>query len=75
MTEDRERLPLKVRGVEVTEDANGFIRLDDIWELAKAKETRAPKKWRATEAAKRLILALQKRSLAVPLRRKFLEKR
>jgi len=61
MSQDRERLPLKVRGVEVTEDANGFIRLDDIWELAKAKETRAPKKWRATEAAKRLILALQKK--------------
>lgn len=52
---------LVIRGVSVTEDENGYLRLDDIWRLAKAKPTRTPKHWRGNNAAKALIQALQQK--------------
>jgi hypothetical protein len=51
--------PLVLRGKSISEDVNGLICLDDIWELSGAKDTRAPKQWRRTRAASDLIEALQ----------------
>lgn len=51
---------LVIRGTSVTEDANGYILLDDLWALAKAREAKAPKYWRRSVGAKALIEELQK---------------
>jgi hypothetical protein len=52
---------LVIRDKVICEDDNGRIRLDDIWELAKAAETRRPKRWRALPTTKRLIVELEKK--------------
>jgi hypothetical protein len=52
---------LVLRGIQISEDANGNISLDDIWRLAKARDTRLPKKWRITQAAIRLAAEVQKK--------------
>jgi hypothetical protein len=48
-----------IRGVRISEDANGHWNLNDIWTLAKSPATKAPKHWRGNKAVKRLIDALQ----------------
>ena len=53
--------PITVRGAVISEDTFGLICLDDIWKLARASESRAPKHWKGTTAAKRLIQELQKK--------------
>jgi len=58
MTDDRQ-LELTLRGKTIGEDALGRICLDDIWELSGERDTRAPKQWRRTAPAIRLIDALQ----------------
>lgn len=50
-----------LRGKRIREDANGFVCLDDIWEAARARETRIPKKWRRLPSTKRLELELKKK--------------
>lgn len=52
---------LVLRGVPISEDAHGNICLDDLWRLAKCKETKTPRRWRITQAALRLIGELQKK--------------
>ncbi len=52
---------LVLRGKRITEDAHGNICLDDIWELAKAPESKRPKHWRSTRAAGSLIFEVQKK--------------
>lgn len=52
---------LVLRGRAIREDANGHICLDDLWELARAPISRAPKHWRGNGAAKRLIAELRKK--------------
>lgn len=52
---------LVLRGKIISEDAFGNIRLDDLWELSGAKETRRPKHWRMTVTAKMLIEELLKK--------------
>jgi hypothetical protein len=50
---------LTIRGRPITEDEHGRICLDDLWELSGEKDTRAPKQWRRTGPASKLINALQ----------------
>lgn len=50
-----------LRGVRITEDANGHWNLNDIWALAKSPESKAPKYWKRGKAVERLIAALQKK--------------
>ena len=50
-----------VRGRRVAEDSLGRIRLDDIWEAAGAKATRAPKFWRLTKGCRDLAAALKRK--------------
>jgi hypothetical protein len=50
---------LVLRGRTISEDAFGNLCLDDLWELAKAKEGRRPKHWRLTVNARMLIDELQ----------------
>ena len=50
-----------IRGSTVEEDANGHWNLNDIWALAKAPASRAPKHWRGSKATTRLIAALQQK--------------
>ena len=50
-----------LRGQTVSEDTYGHIRLDDLWQLAKARETKKPAQWRTTRPAKTLIAELQKK--------------
>lgn len=52
-------LALVLRGKAIHEDEQGRICLDDIWSLSGEKDTRAPKQWRRTTPATRLIDALQ----------------
>lgn len=52
---------LVLRGQTIREDADGHICLDDIWQLAKATSTRAPKVWRGRSSTKRLETELQKK--------------
>jgi len=56
-----DRNPLILRGISISEDANGNINLDDIWRLAKARPTRQPAKWKQTQAAKALEVEVQKK--------------
>jgi hypothetical protein len=37
-----------VRGSRIYEDANGHVRLDDLWKAAKVSASKQPKHWRAT---------------------------
>lgn len=55
---------LVLRGKAISEDAFGRICLDDIFEVAGAKETKAPKHWRGNRAAKELEQELQKKVTA-----------
>lgn len=48
-----------LRGHKITEDSNGRLLLDDIWELANAKPAKRPKFWRISRAATSLIEALK----------------
>jgi hypothetical protein len=50
---------LALRGHVIGEDAYGRICLDDIWAMSGEKDTRAPKQWRRTGPAVRLIEQLQ----------------
>jgi hypothetical protein len=59
---------LVVRGTKISEDANGHILLDDLWALAKARESKAPKFWKRSRAAKALIAELQKQVINSNLR-------
>jgi KilA-N domain len=52
---------LVVRGSRIYEDANGHVRLDDLWKAAKVSASKQPKHWRATVVAKALIAELQKK--------------
>ena len=51
---------LIVRGTTISEDSHGYILLDDLWALAKARPSKAPKFWRRSQGAKALIEELQK---------------
>jgi hypothetical protein len=51
---------LVVRGNRIYEDANGHVRLDDLWRAAKATASKQPKHWRTNAVAKALIDELQK---------------
>lgn len=50
-----------LRGKAIREDVDGLLCLDDIWELARAKTTRAPKIWRVKPSTKRLEEELLKK--------------
>lgn len=50
-----------LRGKAIREDAHGRLCLDDIWELAGAKSTRAPSQWRKNSTVKRIADALYKK--------------
>ena len=52
---------LVLRGVTISEDANGNICLDDIWRLAKAPVGKIPKFWKRGRAAQSLIIEVQKK--------------
>jgi hypothetical protein len=52
---------LVLRGHRIYEDANGHICLDDLWRAAKARNTRAPSKWRLSRMAKALIEELERK--------------
>ena len=52
---------IRLRGHLVEEDEFGRWNLNDIWLLARAPETRAPKHWRGQKAVKKLIDELQKK--------------
>ena len=56
---DSRQHTLALRGRVIQEDAHGRVCLDDLWELSGEKDTRAPKQWRRTTPAKRLIEQLQ----------------
>ena len=56
---------LVVRGHAVREDAQGRIRLDDLWEAAGQKPGKAPRFWRVTEGYRNLLAAL-KRKVGIP---------
>jgi len=51
---------LIVRGITITEDSAGYILLDDLWKLSRARDSKAPKYWRRSQSAKSLIEELQK---------------
>jgi hypothetical protein len=55
---------LVLRGKAISEDESGLICLDDIWELSQTRETKAPKHWRTTRAARELIAAVQQKVTA-----------
>ena len=61
MTESNSRKQLTVRGRVLSEDEYGRIRLDDLWSLAEAKDSKKPKFWRIGVAAKSLKTALLKK--------------
>lgn len=61
---------LVVRGNKVGEDTEGRLCLDDIWAASGERETRAPARWRQTDAAKRLIRELQKNITSAALKTK-----
>ena len=67
MSQDTE---ITIRGRAIREDGDGWICLDDIWEAAKARETRAPRRWRLTGPAARLIAELQKNVATSALKQK-----
>ena len=52
---------LTLRGRAIGEDSQGRLCLDDIWELAGARDSQAPKHWRGNRAASQLIQELQKK--------------
>jgi hypothetical protein len=52
---------LVVRGSRIYEDANGHVRLDDLWRAAKGTASKQPKHWRTNAVAKALIEELQKK--------------
>ncbi|OHD05587.1 KilA-N domain-containing protein [Sphingopyxis sp. RIFCSPHIGHO2_12_FULL_65_19] len=58
MTTPDNRRDIVIRGKAIREDGAGNILLDDIWTLAQAKQTKAPKFWQMGQAAKALINAL-----------------
>jgi len=55
---------LALRGRVIHEDEHGRLRLDDLHEIAGAKETKAPKHWRGNRATKELEAELQKKVTA-----------
>tara|TARA_R110000824_G_scaffold540_14_gene3450 strand:- start:1266 stop:2036 length:771 start_codon:yes stop_codon:yes gene_type:complete len=61
MTESNQRKQLTVRGRVLSEDEHGRIRLDDLWSLAEAKDSKKPKFWQLGTAAKSLKTALLKK--------------
>lgn len=52
---------LVLRGIRISEDVNGNVCLDDLWRAAKAKDSKAPSKWRIGRMAKELIAELEKK--------------
>lgn len=54
------QLPLTIRGRIIGEDADGNLRLDDLWAASGGKKSQ-PKLWRITQAAKSLLGALAKK--------------
>lgn len=52
---------LILRDVLIEQDAEGRVCLDDLWRLAGASASRAPKFWRRTEPAKALVRALEEK--------------
>lgn len=61
---DDNQLNLMLRGQVISEDDQGRICLDDIWEAAGANPTKAPKHWRLQKAPAELTEALQKKVTA-----------
>lgn len=61
---DSRQHTLALRGKAIQEDEYGRVCLDDIFEVAGAKETKAPKHWRGNRAAKELEQELQKKVTA-----------
>lgn len=56
-----EHNPIVLRGTAISQDAEGRICLDDLWEVAGASAGRKPRFWRITEGAKALVKVLQKK--------------
>lgn len=52
---------LTLRNKQISEDGHGNISLDDIWEVAKVSDSKAPKHWRGTKGAIALVEELQKK--------------
>lgn len=52
---------LIIRGRAITQDQDGNINLDDLWEIARASSGKKPRFWRITEGAKALVSALAKK--------------
>ncbi len=50
-----------IRGSRIQEDVFGHLCLDDLWKAAKAKESKAPSKWRLSRMAQALIQELEKK--------------
>jgi hypothetical protein len=61
---------LIIRGKAIREDANGWVCLDDIWQIAKSTPGREPRRWRDVTATKRLEEALQKKIAITALKEK-----
>jgi hypothetical protein len=53
---------LVIRGIALSEDGQGRVCLDDLWRLAKARDTQVPRYWRVSQPAKALIAELEKYS-------------
>lgn len=61
MTGNDNRDGIVIRGKAVGEDAQGRIRLDDLWVAAGQKAGKAPKFWRVTQGYKALLGALRQK--------------
>lgn len=59
--EESDESQLILRGKAIREDADGLLCLNDIWSLAKGKETRSPSRWKALPGTKRLVAALKQK--------------
>lgn len=58
MTVESDTPPLIIKGKAIREDANGFVCLDDIWELASTSPSKQPAFWKRNKAVVRLIARL-----------------